>query len=183
VDDLLLLSRLEASPQPPDDELDTVELCAVIRGCMSEARMLSDGRHRFRCDCDASIRLLGIESELFSAVLNLVTNAVRYSPDGGAVTVAWQGRDGGARLSVSDEGIGIAPEHRERITERFYRVDLGRSRVRGGTGLGLAIVKHVLRRHRSALKVNSELGRGSTFYCDFPAQQVRFTSTSRQEAS
>lgn len=183
VDDLLLLSRLEASPQPSDQELDSVDLCMVIRGSISEARMLSEGRHRFTSDCDPTVRLLGVESELFSAVLNMVTNAVRYSPDGGEIRVTWQRRGDGARLAVSDQGIGIAPEHQQRITERFYRVDLARSRVRGGTGLGLAIVKHVLRRHRSALRVHSELGKGSTFYCDFPPQQVRTSSTDRQEAS
>lgn len=183
VDDLLLLSRLEASPQPADGELDVVDMCSVIRGCISEARVLSDGRHRFDSECDRAVRLLGVENEIYSTVLNMVTNAVRYSPDGGRVTVSWGRCNGGARLSVTDEGIGIAPEHLQRITERFYRVDLAKSRVRGGTGLGLAIVKHVLKRHRSALKVDSELGEGSTFYCDFPAEQVKITSTDQQEAS
>lgn len=172
VDDLLLLSRLEASPAPEHAELDVVDMAAVVRGCVAEARVLSDGRHRFETDCDRSVRLLGVESEIYSATLNMVTNAVRYSPDGGSIHISWQHHGDGARLEVSDEGIGIAPEHLQRITERFFRVDLAKARVRGGTGLGLAIVKHVLKRHRSALRVDSELGRGSTFYCDFPASQL-----------
>lgn len=168
VDDLLLLSRLEANPPPGSEDLVPLELAAIARACLSEARVLSEGRHRFELDADRSLRLLGVESEIYSAVLNLITNAVRYSPDGGRVTVSWQRTDHGARLSVTDEGIGIAPEHIERITERFFRVDLAKARVRGGTGLGLAIVKHVLKRHRSALRVESQVGRGSIFYCDFP---------------
>jgi two-component system phosphate regulon sensor histidine kinase PhoR len=183
VDDLLLLSRLEASPQPADEELDEVDVCALIRTSIAEARVLSHGRHQFESECDKSVRLLGVERELYSTVVNLATNAVRYSPDGGEIRVTWQRRAGGARLAVSDQGIGIAAEHLRRITERFYRVDLARSRVRGGTGLGLAIVKHVLRRHRSTLRVDSRLGKGSTFYCDFPAEQVRISSNNRQEAS
>lgn len=186
VDDLLLLSRLEASPQPDDEELDLIDMCSVIRGCISEARVLSDGHHRFDTDCDKSVKLLGVESEIYSTAVNMVTNAVRYSPDGGAIRMTWQRHGDGARLAVSDQGMGIAPEHLQRITERFYRVDLAKSRVRGGTGLGLAIVKHVLKRHRSALQVSSELGRGSTFFCDFPPGQIRVSDnhqSNQQEAS
>ncbi|HEX7036961.1 MAG TPA: phosphate regulon sensor histidine kinase PhoR [Pseudomonadales bacterium] len=182
VDDLLLLSRLESSPQPDPESLTPVDVCAVIRGCIGEARVLSGGKHRFECECDRTQQLLGVENELYSAILNMLTNAVRYSPDGGDVTITWAARGAGARLAVRDQGIGIAPEHLQRITERFYRVDLARSRVRGGTGLGLAIVKHVLKRHGSALQVESELGRGSTFFCDFPAHAVRRTSPTPQEA-
>ena len=183
VDDLLLLSRLEASPLPGEDELDLIDMSALIRSCTSEARVLSEGRHQFQSNCDRSVRLLGVENEIYSATLNMMTNAVRYSPEGGEIAVSWQRAGSGARLAVKDHGIGIAAEHLQRITERFYRVDLAKSRVRGGTGLGLAIVKHVLKRHRSALSVESELGKGSTFFCDFPAEQLHFTSTNQQEAS
>jgi two-component system phosphate regulon sensor histidine kinase PhoR len=183
VEDLLLLSRLEASPQPASDELDAVDMCSVIRSCVAEARVLSEGRHQFKSSCDRYVKLLGVESELYSTVLNMMTNAVRYSPDGGEVRVSWEQHAGGARLAVTDQGIGIAAEHLQRITERFYRVDLAKSRVRGGTGLGLAIVKHVLKRHRSALQVDSELGKGSRFYCDFPPEQVSLSPTGKQEAS
>jgi two-component system phosphate regulon sensor histidine kinase PhoR len=173
VDDLLLLSRLEANPPPTDTDLLQVDLNTIIRSCVAEARVLSKGCHRFVVDADRALRLLGVETELYSAVLNLVTNAVRYSPDGGVVRISWQRTDAGACLKVTDQGLGIAPEHLERITERFYRVDLAHARVRGGTGLGLAIVKHVLKRHRSHLQVHSELGRGSTFYCEFPDALLR----------
>jgi two-component system, OmpR family, phosphate regulon sensor histidine kinase PhoR len=183
VDDLLLLSRLEASPLPARDELDSIDMFSVIRGCLSEARVLSEGRHQFDTDCDPSIRLLGVENEIYSAVLNLVTNAVRYSPDGGTIAVTWQRTGDGGRLTVTDQGIGIAPEHLDRITERFYRVDLAKSRVRGGTGLGLAIVKHVIKRHRSTLRVESELGCGSVFYCDFPPQQLDYSAPAGEKAS
>jgi two-component system phosphate regulon sensor histidine kinase PhoR len=183
VDDLLLLSRLEASPQPMDAELDLIDMTTVIRSCVSEARVLSEGHHRFETQCDRSLRLRGVESEIYSTTLNMVTNAVRYSPDGGLIRVTWQRQDDGGRLAVSDQGIGIAPEHLQRITERFYRVDMAKSRVRGGTGLGLAIVKHVLKRHRSALKVDSTIGQGSTFYCDFAPALVITSSSNQQEAS
>jgi two-component system, OmpR family, phosphate regulon sensor histidine kinase PhoR len=183
VDDLLLLSRLEAGAPPTGAELDSIDMFSVVRGCLSEARVLSEGRHQFTTDCDRSIRLLGVENEIYSAALNLVSNAVRYSPDGGAITVTWQRTGDGARLTVTDAGIGIAPEHLNRITERFYRVDLAKSRVRGGTGLGLAIVKHVLKRHRSTLRVESELGRGSIFYCDFPPQQLEYSELAQGDAS
>jgi two-component system, OmpR family, phosphate regulon sensor histidine kinase PhoR len=184
VDDLLLLSRLEASPAPEPEDLDVVDLGTVVRGCVAEAKVLSEGRHRFETDVDRSVRLLGVEHEIYSAVLNMVTNAVRYSPDGGIVRVTWQRTADGARLAVRDQGLGIAPEHLQRITERFYRVDLAKARVRGGTGLGLAIVKHVLKRHHSLLRVESELGRGSTFYCEFPESQLEtITPTQLRESS
>ncbi|MFM8355846.1 MAG: phosphate regulon sensor histidine kinase PhoR, partial [Gammaproteobacteria bacterium] len=173
VDDLLLLSRLEANPPPGDADLAPVDVPSLLDACVAEARALTDERHRFCLDIDRTLRLRAIESELYSAALNMIVNAVRYSPDGGLITITWQRTpSGGTQLSVADEGIGIAPEHIQRITERFFRVDLARSRVKGGTGLGLAIVKHVLKRHRSRLDVASQPGRGSTFGCAFPAALV-----------
>ena len=94
-------------------------------------------------------------------------------PAGGDVAVIWRLANGQAEFSVDDSGIGIAPEHIPRLTERFYRVDTGRSRETGGTGLGLAIVKHVLARHQSRLEIESEPGRGSTFRVVFPVRRVR----------
>ncbi|MFM7121224.1 MAG: phosphate regulon sensor histidine kinase PhoR, partial [Gammaproteobacteria bacterium] len=173
VDDLLLLSRLEANPPPGDADLAPVDVPTLLDACVAEARALTDERHRFCLDIDRTLRLRAIESELYSAALNMIVNAVRYSPDGGLITITWQRTPSdGAQLSGADEGIGIAPEHIQRITERFFRVDLARSRVKGGTGLGLAIVKHVLKRHRSRLDVASQPGRGSTFGCAFPAALV-----------
>ena len=118
--------------------------------------------------------LAGSRSELLSAMSNLVSNAVRYTPAGGRITVQWQTLpDGRAEFSVSDTGPGVAPEHLPRLTERFYRVDRSRSRETGGTGLGLAIVKHVVQRHGAELRLQSTLGKGSRFGIVFPAQRVR----------
>lgn len=169
VDDLLLLTRLEASPTPSGDELGPVDMIRVIESAVADAKVLSAGAHELRIHIDSQARVLGVERELHSACLNLVSNAVRYSPDGGAIEVFWSEVPGGARFAVRDHGLGIPREHLSRLTERFYRVDLARSRVRGGTGLGLAIVKHVLKRHNTELEVESELNVGSTFFCDFPA--------------
>ena len=116
----------------------------------------------------------GDETELFSAVWNLVSNALRYTPQGGQVRVAFVRReDGSAEFSVADSGVGIAKEHIPRLTERFYRIDSSRSRETGGTGLGLAIVKHVVQRHGGTLQVDSTPGKGSTFRILLPAQRVR----------
>lgn len=172
VDDLLLLTRLESSPNPAAEELVTVDMGVILNAIAQDARMLSSGRHTVDVNISSQSQILGIDSELHSACLNLVTNAVRYSPDGGTINISWLPHGGGARFAVSDEGMGIPKEHLSRITERFYRVDLAQSRVRGGTGLGLAIVKHVLKRHNSELQVTSELARGSTFFCDFPQTQL-----------
>ncbi len=183
VDDLLLLTRLEASAPPEPRELTRLDVGTIVRSCISEARVLSQGRHRFETNLDPSVALLGLESEIYSACLNMITNAVRYSPDGGTITVGWQRTAAGACFSVADEGIGIPQEHLQRITERFYRVDLAQSRVRGGTGLGLAIVKHVLKRHRAVLRVESAVGEGTSFYCDFPESLLQFTNPNLQEAT
>lgn len=172
VDDLLLLTRLEASPNPASDELVAVDMGVILNAIAADARMLSGGRHKVQVDVDSKAHVLGIDSELHSACLNLVTNAVRYSPDGGNICIRWTPVEGGVMFAVSDQGMGIPKEHLSRITERFYRVDLAQSRVRGGTGLGLAIVKHVLKRHNTELRVSSELGRGSTFFCIFPETQL-----------
>lgn len=178
VDDLLLLTRLEASPRPAEDELVWVNVGGLIDSIVTDARALSGGRHQFEVIKSSKSAIFGIETELHSAFQNLLTNAVRYSPDGGPVTVSWEATPTGARFSVRDEGMGIPKEHIARLTERFYRVDLAKSRVRGGTGLGLAIVKHVLKRHDSKLQVTSKLAKGSTFYCDFPSSRLNTQTSS-----
>ena len=116
--------------------------------------------------------LLGAEGEIASAFGNLVTNAIRYTPDGGEVRITWRATADGAEFAVIDSGIGIAPEHVPRLTERFYRVDRGRSRATGGTGLGLSIVKHVLSRHQATLDIKSDAGKGSRFIARFPARRI-----------
>ena len=168
VDDLLTLTRLESSPTPELSSLSDINGQTLISTIVEEARAFTTVNHRIAVDAAPAISVRGVHGELHSAFLNLVTNAIRYSPEGGVVAIKWYRHDGNARFSVQDEGVGIAPQHIPRITERFYRVDPASSRVPGGTGLGLAIVKHVLIRHQSSLQVHSKLGQGSTFYCDLP---------------
>ncbi len=183
VDDLLLLTRLESSPLPGQGDLVPVAVPRLLQELVQDARQLSDGRHQIQLDADPSLGLLGMEQELHSAFANLINNAVRYSPAGGEIRVRWLATPAGPRFEVQDQGLGIAPEHLHRLTERFYRVDLAGARIKGGTGLGLAIVKHVLRRHDSQLGIDSKLGRGSLFYVVFPqsrAQPLGSPRTDRQ---
>jgi len=170
VEDLLTLSRLESSHNPPREESVNVPLLA--QGLYHDAQVLSGGRHRIVLDVAAPDWLAASEEELRSAFGNLVSNAVRYTPEGGEVAIAWRRVGPEAAFSVRDTGIGIAPQHLPRLTERFYRVDRSRSRETGGTGLGLAIVKHVLNRHQGRLEITSEPGRGSTFTTLFPAERL-----------
>ncbi len=172
VGDLLTLAQLEGSPQPGADRwLSVVDLLG--RAC-ADARVLSGGRHVIVADASDEAAIAGNVDELRSAVGNLLTNAVRYTPDGGHIVVRWCWRlGGGAGLEVSDTGIGIAREHIPRLTERFYRVDGSRSRDTGGTGLGLAIVKHVVQRHDGEIEISSQAGQGSVFRLIFPAFRVR----------
>ncbi|CAK7059344.1 phosphate regulon sensor histidine kinase PhoR [Kerstersia gyiorum] len=170
VADLLTLSALESSPSADPQEISVSELVQAAR---LQAEGLSAGRHTFSWQIDDSLALLGSETELSSAFTNLLTNAVRYTPDGGTIDVAWrQLPDGGARYSVRDSGIGIAAVHIPRLTERFYRVDRGRSRAVGGTGLGLAITKHIAMRHDAELQIESKPGQGSTFSLVFPSDRI-----------
>ena len=169
IEDLLALSSIENAPAPAPDRIGVRR---VIEMVASQARSLSAGRHRIEVAFEGDDDLAGSETEIASAFSNLVTNAVRYTPEGGRITLRWRsGREGGV-FSVADTGIGIPPEHVPRLTERFYRVDRGRSRDSGGTGLGLAIVKHALARHHATLEVQSEPGKGSVFTANFPASQL-----------
>lgn len=170
VEDLLTLSTLESSP---GSDLRPVHVPTLLQNLRQQIEALSGGRHAFHWDIDASLDVLGAETEVCSAMSNLLTNAVRYTGEHGTITVSWQGTaDGGARYSVQDTGIGIASHHIARLTERFYRVDRGRSRALGGTGLGLAITKHIAIRHDADLVITSEAGRGSTFALHFPPDRV-----------
>ncbi len=169
IEDLLALSSIENAPAPAPDR---IPVRRVIEMVASQARSLSAGRHRIEVAFEGDDDLAGSETEIASAFSNLVTNAVRYTPEGGRISLRWRsGREGGV-FSVADTGIGIPPEHVPRLTERFYRVDRGRSRDSGGTGLGLAIVKHALARHHATLEVQSEPGKGSVFTANFPASQL-----------
>lgn len=169
VEDLLTLSRLEAEDNPPRD--DDVDVPRIVGELLEEGRSLSQGRHAIEAEV-ARAHLRGAPEELRSAFSNLLTNAIRYTPEGGKIRMRWSADEGGARFSVADTGIGMAPEHLPRLTERFYRIDRSRSRETGGTGLGLAIVKHVLMRHHAVLEVQSKPGSGSTFTCVFPVART-----------
>ena len=172
VADLLTLAVLEGSPRPPAGVWLSGE--RLMRRVEADALALSAGRHRLAFGGEASLQIAGAESELLSAIGNLVANAVRYTPPGGTIGVAWRrADDGSAEVAVADSGIGIDREHLPRLAERFYRVDGSRSRDTGGTGLGLSIVKHVMQRHGGELEVASERGLGSTFRLVFPAARVR----------
>lgn len=170
VQDLLTLSSLENAEAPPAQE--RVDMHALVGSLVDEAQALSQGRHSIGMKLLAPRWVLGASSELESALRNLLTNAVRYTPAGGQISVDWRVRDGDGLLSVRDSGIGIPPEHLPRLTERFYRVDHGRSRETGGTGLGLAIVKHIAQRHGGRLVIDSRPGQGSTFTLRIPAGRM-----------
>jgi two-component system phosphate regulon sensor histidine kinase PhoR len=175
VADLLTLATLEGSPRPAPDRW--VSLDALVARVAADAQALSQGKHRIRFDAATGVELAGVESELASALGNLMTNAVRYTPEGGDVELRWRLHEGGTgEVVVADTGLGIAREHIPRLTERFYRVDGSRSRETGGTGLGLSIVKHVMQRHGGELLIESEVDKGSRFRLIFPAARVRETS-------
>jgi two-component system, OmpR family, phosphate regulon sensor histidine kinase PhoR len=170
IDDLLTLSALDAAPPASSDK--RVAVRPLLERLKADAEALSGGKHTISLSIDAANDVLGVESELASAFGNLVSNAIRYTPPGGTVTLAWREGPDGARFSVVDTGIGIEPEHIPRLTERFYRIDRSRSRETGGTGLGLAIAKHALARHDATLEIESELGKGSRFSARFPARRL-----------
>jgi two-component system phosphate regulon sensor histidine kinase PhoR len=169
IEDLLTLSMLESAPPPSAERVSTRPLLERLH---ADAQALSGGRHRVSLMGAPAVDLLGSESELSSAFGNLVSNAIRYTPQDGEVRIIWRDAPEGSSFSVEDTGIGIAEEHVPRLTERFYRVDRSRSRETGGTGLGLAIVKHAVARHQAHLDVESKPGQGSRFTIRFPAKRT-----------
>ena len=175
VADLLTLAQIEGSPRPASDRW--IKVSALLQRIETDARGLSRERHPitvFFEPTDQAVEVSGVESEWLSAMGNLVSNAVRYTPPGQSIEVGWVSLpEGGGEFRVRDHGIGIDAEHIPRLTERFYRVDGSRSRDTGGTGLGLSIVKHVVQRHGGELKITSEKGKGSVFTLHIPAVRVR----------
>lgn len=171
VDDLLTLANLEANTQPaPSNRISMSYLISLIK---NDAYALSQGRHTLNFDVKTACDLLGEERELLSAFINLVSNAIRYTPEVGSINVSWSINPAGeGEFSVTDTGPGISSEHIPRLTERFYRIDRSRSRETGGTGLGLAIVKHVASRHQATLLIESTPGKGSTFTLRFPPERI-----------
>lgn len=170
IEDLLTLSQLEANNSGPDEE--AIDIANLLKIVISEAKGLSNGKHQIHLQAQADLNIKASRKELHSAFSNLVSNAIRYTPEGGEIFVSWQLDNHQAVFSVRDTGIGIEPEHINRLTERFYRVDRSRSRETGGTGLGLSIVKHILSRHQARLEIHSEFGKGSTFSAVFPKARI-----------
>ena len=167
---LLTLSKIEAAPTLPPNE--TIDVPMMLRVVEREAQTLSQQKHTFTFDVDNTLKVLGNEEQLRSAISNLVYNAVNHTPAGTHVIVRWQHVPQGAEFSVEDNGPGIAAEHIPRLTERFYRVDKARSRQTGGSGLGLAIVKHAVNHHESRLDIVSEPGKGTRFSFVLPERLV-----------
>ncbi|MBP9129860.1 MAG: phosphate regulon sensor histidine kinase PhoR [Steroidobacteraceae bacterium] len=171
VSDLLELSRLEAGSSEAEREpIDVAGLLALMR---KEVLARPDRPAQFDLNLESDALLLGAEPELHSIFQNLIMNAVKYTPSAGRVSVRFWTDGLGGHVAVTDTGIGIPAAHIPRLTERFYRVDAGRSRKLGGSGLGLAIVKHALQRHGAQLEISSEEGKGSTFTCHFPPARVQ----------
>jgi len=179
VDDLLTLARLESEPETKDETVDIVTLAHRLA---NEANTISQGKHTIDLIINNQARLIGNSQELYSAFANLVSNAIRYTPNGGRIGIKWSISEKDEHVfSVQDSGEGIEAQHIPRLTERFYRVDRGRSRSSGGTGLGLAIVKHILQRHQARLRIESTIGKGSTFSASFPLERVIPTTETTSE--
>ena len=167
INDLLLLSKLENDNNL--GEMKEIDMPRLLTQLFDDAQAQNrDFEHLIHLEIDSQAHLQGYEDYLTSALNNLIANAIKYTPKGGEIHIRWTEQADGYHFSVSDNGIGIAPEHIERLTERFYRVDSGRSRETGGTGLGLAIVKHVLNQHHAKLHITSQIGKSSTFSIIFP---------------
>jgi len=170
IEDLLTLSHIESNTQAPDN--NPINMSMLMNMLLNDANALSQGKHKISAQTNPHFDLIGAVDELQSALGNLVSNAIRYTPEGGEINISWQLHHNQGVFSVIDNGIGIDHQHIHRLTERFYRVDRGRSRETGGTGLGLSIVKHILTRHQAKLDITSELGVGSTFSAVFPKARI-----------
>lgn len=171
ITDLLLLSRLETSEHTIQDS--ECDIATVLMDIHRDAIAFSGERHHdIRLTLDDERPLTGDDAQLRSAFSNLVFNAVKYTPDKGQILIHYHTNESGAHLDVTDNGIGIEPQHISRVTERFYRADPSRHKKTGGTGLGLAIVKHVLCNHDAHLTIESTPGQGSTFSCHFPLERI-----------
>ncbi|WP_180065111.1 MULTISPECIES: phosphate regulon sensor histidine kinase PhoR [unclassified Acinetobacter] len=175
VNDLLLLSRLENDKKVAKNQI--IEMPSLMNQLYDDAHAYNvDYGHTLNLEIDSHCDLIGSDMELASAFSNLITNAIKYTPKGGTVTIGWHDDGTHGYFTVEDTGIGIDPKHLPRLTERFYRVDSARSRQTGGTGLGLAIVKHVLMQHQAHLEIESKENRGSLFKVVFPKERLYHVS-------
>jgi len=170
IDGLLTLTKLESGVMAPPKP---VSVATLLKSVCEEAHLFAQPAQTVTLLLESEADLLGLEGELRSAFSNLIVNALKYTPDEGAVLVRWRDDEGGAVLEVEDNGPGIAAEHLPRLTERFYRVESGKIAGQAGVGLGLSIVKHVMTRHEGEIKITSTLGKGSCFSCRFPAKRLR----------
>lgn len=172
VEDLLVLSKLESTSAPSQEE--EIDMRVVMPRLLADAKGMSRDQHQIEASQVSDVKVMGAEDELVSAFSNLVSNAIRYTPVGGKITLEWSINPKGCGVfSVRDTGPGIESQHLPRLTERFYRVDRSRSRETGGTGLGLAIVKHITTRHQAQLVIDSEVGKGSCFSIVFPEKRLK----------
>ena len=174
---LIDLSRLEEAAEAPKEICDTSRVIAEVVEALQET--IEEADVEFHHEVEPHLLVRGDDSQLTLMVRNLLENALRYTPSGGRVSISGRSAPPQILLKVSDTGIGIPESSRERIFERFYRVDPGRSRDLGGTGLGLAIVKHVVERHGGRIDLESEVGEGSTFLVTLPALPAEQTSQER----
>lgn len=172
VADLLMLSKLDTDTPSESNVSPLIDMSVLLQMVKKDGEQLSQGKHELSLEIEQPVKLRAIESEIYSAISNLVSNAIRYSPDGGKICIKASLNHNSFQISVTDQGLGVSQEHVSRLTERFYRVDAGRSREVGGTGLGLAIVNQILRRHDAELKIESIPGKGSTFTCIFPLSRT-----------
>ncbi|MCF2950028.1 phosphate regulon sensor histidine kinase PhoR [Paraglaciecola aquimarina] len=181
IEDLLVLSRIEASAERAFEKL--VNVPQMLWQIQAEAEALNrEKQHKIFFDISPILYVYGIETELRSAFSNLIFNAINYTPNKGVIQVTWGFEGPQAKFSVKDNGDGISAEHLERLTERFYRVDKARSRTTGGSGLGLSIVKHVLSHHNSKLVIESKVNKGAEFSCRFSPELISLIESEEHEA-
>jgi len=173
LDDLLTLSKLEERGLR-ENSGEPINMARLITGLIDDFKKIkAEDSHQFELSVDSRLMLFACEGEIFSMCQNIISNAMKYSPRGSKIKICWRADEQGRLcFSVLDNGEGIAPEHLSRLTERFYRVNVNRSRRVGGTGLGLSIVKHIVENHGGQLDISSELGKGSTFSACFPSRRA-----------
>ena len=173
INDLLILSRLE-NTELNDDSNHIIDVPSILKSiCTEEKALIKNNSHTIKTDIDTTLKIKGSEAEIVSVCSNLIHNSVRHTKEGSTIKVEWKlSQNNKAYLSIKDNGQGIPAEHIAHLTERFYRVDKGRSRDKGGTGLGLAIVQHIVQRHNGKLDISSEMGVGSEFVVNFPKSRV-----------
>lgn len=172
INDTLLLARFESLQNHKEHGRKPVVVDKLVNMICEDAKTVSGGLHTFDVNINPHVNLLGNESELHSAFTNLIQNAVHHTPAASNIRITWTARKGKAEFIVEDDGPGIAAQHLSRLTERFYRVDTGRSREQGGTGLGLTIVDQIIRHHDGQLHIESRVGKGTRFICEFPAHLI-----------